>query len=103
MRVRVLCRVVVLVIMAVWLIVVIAVHQLARALFRRLANLLFLRDDWLRWTTPFLVATSSALIAARIDATVSESVGDVSIALRAAVTRVRTSDRTARFRAARRR
>lgn len=68
--------------------IVVSEHQPARALLRRFANRLFLRDDWLRWMTPFLVATSKALIAARTDSAASD--GDSSIALRAAVTRFRT-------------
>ena len=103
MRVQVLGRVGLVEVMAVWRVVVISEHQLARALLRRFTNLLFFREDWLRWMTPLRVATSNALIAARTEAAVSSSEGEVSIALRAAVTRVRTSDRTVRFRAARRR
>ena len=78
-------------------------HQPARALFKRLANRLFFRDDWLRWMTPLRVAISNALMASRRLLTVVSSDGEPSIAVRAAVTRVRTYDRTDRLRAARRR
>jgi hypothetical protein len=82
--------------------VVFLAHQLARALFKRLANRLFLREDWFRWITPLRVATSNALIAARIVSAVAASDGESSIAWRADVTRVRTNERTVRLRAARR-